>query len=208
MRDMQTAGRVAPRPEPSPVILPPIAARPKIRCQTCRQEDPTKSDRKRQNPTRCYENSCAHAREATVFRFYTPRSQPQCARHANRRSRRSAPATVICHPTPNRSAPQETMPNSRSGGSDKIRQEATEYYAILRKLVPARTRARQRRSVFPFPRHGLRPGRSGFDVSHHSELLPPCSHANRPNGTPSSQLVACNSHVCYYFPSIGERRQT
>ncbi len=45
---------------------------------------------------------------------------------------------------------------------DRIRQNATK--------TRARTRARQQRSVFPFPRHGLRPGRNGFDVSHRSEL--------------------------------------
>ena len=53
--------------------------------------------------------------------------------------------------------------------SDRIRQDATK--------TRARTRARQRRSVFPLPRHGLRPGCSGFNVSHRSELaatLPSC----------------------------------
>ena len=130
VRDMQTAERVAPCPQPSPVIPLPIAARPKRRCQTRRQEDPTKSDRKRQNTTQYYENSCPPAREATAFRF--------------------------------------SFPSARV---------ATWAQRIRR-------------------------------VSHRSELPPPCRHANRPNRTPFSQLVACNAHVCYYFPSIGERRQT
>ena len=129
VRDMQTAGRVAPRPEPSPLIPLPIAARPKRRCQTCRQEDPTECDRIRQNATK----------------------------------------------------------------------------------TRARTRARQRRSVFHFLATGCDLGAADSTYRIARSWPPPSRHANRPNrpnGTPSSQLVACNSHVCYYFPSIGERRQT
>ena len=83
------------------------------------------------------------------------RRQPQCARHANCQPSRSAPQTVTRHSTPNRRAPQETMPNSPSAECDKMRRNATECDKMQQKLVPARgrTRARQRRSVLPsFPR--------------------------------------------------------
>ncbi len=86
------------------------------------------------------------------------------------------------HPssTPNRNIHQETMPNSRSAESDRIRHNATGYDRAQRKLVPARAHARVRGNgvPFPFPRHGLRPGRIGF-----LELPSPIRHANRSNET-------------------------
>ena len=130
VRNIRTAGRAAPRPKPSPVILLPIAARPKSRCQTRGQQDSTQFDTIQQNPTKSDENSC----------------------------------------------------------------------------VRTRARARGNGVPFPFSRHGLPPRRSGFDAS--LGAAAPSRHANRPNGTPSFQLVAYNSRVCYYFPRIGERRQT
>ena len=70
MRNMQTPNRVTPRPQPSLVILRPIAAHPKTRRQTHRQQNSTECDIIRQNATECNENSCAHAREATAFRSF------------------------------------------------------------------------------------------------------------------------------------------
>ena len=53
---------------------------------------------------------------------------------------------------PNRNIHRETTPNLRSAEHDRVQ----------RKLVPAWEATAL---PFPFPRHGLRPGRSGFDVS-------------------------------------------
>ena len=85
----------------------------------------------------------------------------------------------------------------------KIRQNTTECDKMLRKLVRARARGN---SVPFFISLATGCDLGAADSTYH--IAPPSRHANRPNGTPSSQLVACNSHVCYYFPSIGERRQT
>ena len=63
---------------------------------------------------------------------------------------------------PNRGAPQETMPNSRSAEFDRIRHNATGCSRMQPKLV--RARARGNGVPFPFPRHELRPDRSGCDV--------------------------------------------
>ena len=150
---------------------------------------------------------CAHARarqrrSVSFLRNHTQRRQPQCAKHPNCRPCRSAPQIVTRHSTPNRSAPQEPMPNSRSAGFDTIRHNPTK----SDENSCVRTRARGNGVPFPFSRHGLSPGRSGFDAS--LGAAAPSRHANRPNGTLSFQLVAYNSRVCYYFPRIGERRQS
>ena len=66
----------------------------------------------------------------------------------------------------------------------RIRHNATGYDRAQRKLVPARAHARVGGNgvPFPFPRHGLRPGRSGF-----LELPSPSRHANRSNETPGAK---------------------
>ena len=164
----------------------------------------TQSNRIQQNPTKI--RVCARARGNGVpFPFcetIPQRRQPQCAKHAICRPCRSAPRTVTRHSTPNRSAPQEPMPNSRSAGFDTIRHNPTK----SNENSCVRTRARGNGVPFPFSGHGLPPRRSGFDAS--LGAAAPSCHANRPNGTPSFQLVAYNSRICYYFPRIGERRQS
>ena len=170
------------------------------------RRNPTESDRIRQDDTKTRARPRARARGNGVPFPYPEEAAAMCE---------TCKPPVASLRAPNRHP--SLYPQSQRAPRDdakltvrRIRQNSTEYDRMRQNATKtrARTRARQRRSVFPFPRHGLRPGRSGFDVSHRSELPPPCRHANRPNRTPFSQLVACNSHVCYYFPSIGERRQT
>ena len=47
------------------------------------------------------------------------------AKHANSQPRHSAPSTVTRHPAPNRSAPQDTTPNSPSAKFDKMQHNPT-----------------------------------------------------------------------------------
>ena len=90
----------------------------------------------------------------------------------------------------------------------RIRHNSTQSNRIQQNPTKIRVCARARGNGVPFPfsRHGLPPRHSGFDASLGGAA--PSRHANRPNGTPSFQLVAYNSRVCYYFPRIGERRQS
>ena len=68
--------------------------------------------------------------------------------HAICRLCRSAPQTVTRHSTPNRSAPQEPMPNSRSAGFDTIQQNPTK--SDENSCVRKRARARGNGVPFPF----------------------------------------------------------
>ena len=118
-----------------------------------------------------------YSRTMTTPQNHTTRRQPHARnmQPADRVAPRLQPSPVIL--LPNRRARQETMPNSRSAKFDRMQHNPTECHTMQRKLVPARTRARQR-TPFPFSRHGLRPGRSGF-----LESPSPNRHPNRPNET-------------------------
>ena len=78
--DMQTADCAAPRPQPSTVILPPIARAPQ---ETMPNSPSAECDKMRQNATKCNENSCpparAHARETTAFILSLGTDCPQAA---------------------------------------------------------------------------------------------------------------------------------
>ena len=215
MRNMQSADRVAPRPEPSPVILPPIAARPKSRCQTRGQQDSTQFDTIQQNPTKSDENSCVRTRarargNGVPFPFCEtiPRGDSRNVRDiqsADRVAPRPEPSPVILPPIAARPKSRcQTRGQQDSTQFDTIQQNPTK--SDENSCVRTCARARGNGVPFPFFRRGLPPGRSGFDAS--LGAAAPSRHANRPNGTRSFQLVAYNSRVCYYFPSIGERRQS
>ena len=88
------------------------------------------------------------------------------------------------HPSsaPNRGAPQETMPNSRSAKSDTVRQNATG----RNENSCTRARARGNGVPFPFPWHELRPDRSGCDVWLGVAVSEP-SYTNRSNRIPGAK---------------------
>ena len=120
----------------------------------------------------------------TTPRNHIMRRQPLCAKHADCRPR----PTVSLHSAPNRSAPQEPMPNSRSAGFDRMRQSPTKHNE--NSCAPAR--ARQRRSVPPSLGMDCAPGATGW--AYRLELPSPSRHANKPNGTKlSTRLTSPNS---------------
>ena len=88
-----------------------------------------------------------YSRTMTTPQNHTTRRQPHARnmQPADRVTPRLQPSPVIL--LPNRRARQETMPNSRSAKFDRMQHNPTECHTMQRKLVHARTRARQRRSV-------------------------------------------------------------